>query len=612
MTGDGLFRKNLSVIRKGRQALYDKLEEILNSNKYSYDNIEETETRDGNKALTIEKDDTKYRLNSIYRPLSEASKWADQYEFQNLNISVMMFGIGNGLFVREMLKRLQPDAKVYLYEPDISVFLYVLNNVDISDILSDMRIILFINEINYIEFEELMQRDIDWRMLLAQIVCHHPIYDKIYGKEYVKFLKVINKANNLERINMDTEKHLSVALAKNAIKNLCYIKESNYISEFIGRIPEEVPVIIVSAGPSLDKNIDELKRAEGKAFIFATDTSVKYLIKHDINFDAMITIDSKKAGWHLKNEKCHNVPMFCVLEANTKFMEMHKGRKIWFRGSVYMYDLYNRFNREFPIYNNGGSVATAAFTASVSLGFKNIVLIGQDLAYSGNVTHAGGTIKNIQGDKEGREFVESIDGSKVQTRYDWLIYLGWFEDAIRSIEDINVIDATEGGALIHGTKIMTLSDVIDQYCKEDFSFSNLLDDTPYTFTGDEYDKVRNDMLDIPKEFINMRQKANEGIKATEQLIKIIDSGKQNTKSEHNNLKKIDKINKFVGKQKAYSILDAYITSAVADDVQRINTLTNDENENMKKTLEISMSLYKALIQAVDALMPSLEETLGKI
>lgn len=604
--------KNLSVIKKGRQIFYNELENVLNSDKYLYDNIEEVETRDGNKALIIEKDNIKYRLNSIYRPLTEAEKWADQYEFQNLNISVIMFGMGNGFFVREMLKRLQSDAVVYLYEPDITIFLYIVNNVDISDILSDKRINLFVNDINYDKFEELLQKNVDWRMLLTQIICHHPIYDKIYGNEYIEFLKIINKANNLEKVNMDTEKHLSVALAKNAISNMCYIKESNYISEFIGKIPEEIPAIIVAAGPSLDKNIDELKRAEGKAFIFATDTSVKYLLKHNISFDAMITIDSKKAAGHLKDERCHNIPMFCVLEANTKFMEMHKGRKIWFRGSVYMYDLYNKFNRVFPTYNNGGSVATAAFTTCVSMNFKNIILIGQDLAYSGNVTHAGGVVKNIINDKYDRKFVESIDGGKVMTRYDWLIYLNWFEDAIKSIKNLNVIDATEGGALIHGTKIMKLSEAIDKYCIKDFSFDNMLDSMPYTFSDDEYNKIKNNIINIQKEFDNMKRKSSEGITAAKNLIKIINSGKQHTKGEHKSLKKIDKINKFISSQNSYSILDAYITSAIAEDIQNINSLTEDEDENMKKTLNISMSLYKALIQAVDALMPILEETLEKI
>lgn len=605
--------KNLSVIKKDRWLLYDKLEDILNSDKYSYNNIEEIETRDGNKALIIEKDNTKYRLNSIYRPLVEAEKWANQYEFQNLNVSVIMFGMGNGLFVREMLKRLQQDAMVYIYEPDITIFLYDLYNVDISDILHDRRINLVIQDINYEEFEEFLQMNADWRMLLSQIICYHPIYDKIYADEYINFLEIIYKFNSLEKVNMDTEKYLSVALAKNAIRNLCYIKESNYISEFIGKIPKELPAIIVAAGPSLDKNIDELKRAEGKAFIFATDTSVKYLLKHNINFDAMVTLDSKKMAVHLKNERCHNIPMFCVLEANTKFMEIHKGRKIWFRGSVYMYDLYNKFNRIFPAYNSGGSVATAAFSVCVSCGFKNIVFIGQDLAYNGNITHAGGVVKNIINDDYGRKLVEGINGDKVWSRYDWLIYLEWFEQAIKELKDrINVIDATEGGALIHGTKVMKLSEVIDTYCTEEFSFKAMLDSMPYTFTNDEYIKVRNCILNIKKEFIDMKQKANEGIKATEQLIKIINNGNKHTKSEHNNLKKINKINKFISNQDSYSILDAYITNTIADDIQNINALTKDEDENMKKTLKISMSLYKALTQAIDALTPALEKTLQKI
>jgi len=604
--------KNLSIAKKDRPLFYDKLKEICDNGSYSYDNIEEAGTKDGNKALIIEKNNTKYRLNSIYHPLSEVQRWADQYDFQNLNISVMMFGMGNGLFVQEMLKRLQQDATVYLYEPDISVFLYDLNNVDITDILDDPRVNLMVEGINGNEFDVFLQNHIDWRMLLSQIICHHPIYDKIYGDKYVAFLKKIYKVNNLEKINMDTEKYMSVALAKNAVINLRYIQKSNYISEFIGKMPEEFPAVIVAAGPSLDKNIDELKNAEGKAFIFATDTSVKYLIKHDIRFDAMITIDSKKALWHLKNEKCHNVPMFCALDTSNRFMEMHTGRKIWFRGSVYMYGLYKKFNHIFPEYNSGGSVATAAFSACVSLGFKNIVLIGQDLAYSGDITHAGGNIKKISNEQYGKKLVDSIDGGKVWSRYDWLIYLEWFEDAIKAIKGINVIDATEGGALIHGTRVMKLSEVIDEYCKEEFSFKELLDSMPYTFTDEEYKIVRDNIIGIRKEFDNMERKAREGIKVADNLVKIVNSGKHNTKSEHNNLKKIDKINKFIGTQDAYDILDAYVTSAIADDIQKINTLSKDEDENMKKTLEISVALYNALIKAVETLMPPLEETIEVI
>ncbi len=301
-----------------------------------------------------------------------------------------------------------------------------------------------------------------------------------------------------------------------------------------------------------------------------------------------------------------------MLEAKSELMDMHIGRKIWFRGSVYMYDLYSRFNREFPGYNSGGSVATAAFSLCVSMKFKNIVLIGQDLAYSGGVTHAGGVVRNVQGDKEGRELVESIDGGKVWSRYDWLIYLEWFENSIRDLKGINVIDATEGGALIHGTEVMALSEVIDKYCKEDFSFSDMLDKMPYTFPDEEYRKVRDNMIHLKKEFNDIKQKSKEGIKAAEKVISIVNKGEDNPVNEAKNLKKVDKINKFLAKQDAYNLLDVYITSSVSKDLQTVNMLSDDEDENMKKTLEISVSIYKALIEAVDSLTPVLEETLEKV
>ena len=604
--------ENLSVIKKIRPNLYDKLEEIIESGIYSYDNIEETSTRDGNKALIIEKDNNKYRLNSIYKPLSEAEKWAGQYNFNNLSVSVVMFGIGNCLFVREMLKRLQNDAVVYLYEPDISIFLYDLNNIDITDILKEEYIYLFIEKINEEEFRDLLQENMDWSLLPTQIICSHPIYDKIYDDEYLEFMKSVYDANNLAKVNRDTEKHMSVTLAENAIRNLAYIKESNYVSEIIGKIPKDIPAIIVAAGPSLDKNIDELKRAEGKSFIMATDTSVKYLLAHNINFDAIITIDALKSITHLQDERCHNTPLFCVLEARNTLMDMHTGRKIWFRGSIYMYDLYDKFNRIFPSYNSGGSVATAAFSVCVSMGFKNIIFIGQDLAYSGGITHAGGVVKNISGDEDGRQYVDSVDGGQVMTRYDWLIYLEWFENSVRDLKELNVIDATEGGALIHGTKVMKLSEVIDEYCNNSFSFKGMLDELPYTFTGEEYNKVKDKISHLKKEFINIRQKSKEGIKLAEDVIRFINIGKCNTSSESKKLKQINKINNFLSKQDAYSILDIYITNMVADDVNTVNSLTDDEDENMKKTIEISVTIYKALIQAADALEPVLEDTLAKL
>ncbi len=599
--------QNVSVIKKLRPDLYIGLQNILKE-KHIFNNIKEVNTRDGNKALIIEKNNKEFRMNSLYKPLNEAGKWADQYEFHNNNTLVIMFGLGNGLFVREMLKRLQKDAKVYLYEPGVDVFLYVLHYVDIVDIIQDKSVCFFINGINDKEFDILLKEDINIVTLSVQIVCNHPVYDNVFSDEFNSFLTVISNANKIAKVNNDTEKYMSSTLVNNIIRNIIYIRKSNYISEFIGKIPEDVPAIIVAAGPSLDKNIDELKKAEGKAFILATDTSVKYLLSHGINIDAVITLDPKKSMKHFEDVRCYNIPLFCVLEAKNEFMDKHKGRKIWFRGSVYMYDLYSKFNKKFPDYNSGGSVATAAFSTCVFMKFKNIIFVGQDLAYNGEVTHAGGIVKDILSGIGNKKLVQGIDGEKIWTRYDWLIYLEWFEEFIKKSKELNVIDATEGGALIHGTKVMRLCDAINEYCKEEFSFNKLLEKTPFTFSDNEYNKVAVKILNLGKEFVNIKQKAIEGIEIAERLLNSFNNLSGNNKD----LKNFDKINKFITRQDAYSILDVYITNIISDDIQMVNKSSEDSGDSIKKKMRIAIILYRALIKSVDELMPVLNETLKKI
>ncbi len=159
---------------------------------------------------------------------------------------------------------------------------------------------------------------------------------------------------------------------------------------------------------------------------------------------------------------------------------------------------------------------------------------------------------------------------------------------------------------------MKLSDAIDEYCVKDFSFKDVIDDMPYTFSEEEYGKVREDMLHLKKEFNNIRQKSNEGIKATNELLSMMGAPRRDERKEEKNLKIINKANRFMEKQPVYEIFDMYISGDVVDVMSDVNRLTDDEDANMKKTLEISKNVYKSMIRAADALEPVLDESLEKI
>lgn len=383
--------------------------------------------------------------------------------------------------------------------------------------------------------------------------------------------------------------------------------------EFSGILPDDVPVIIVAAGPSLDKNIEELKRAEKKSFIIATDTAVKFLIAHDVHYDVIVTIDPRKSLNHLSDERCFSHPIFTIMDAKNEILEMNQGRKIWINGAGFMEALYIRYGLTFTGYISGGSVATAAFNVARAMNAKRIVLIGQDLAFSGESTHAGGVANHSDDDRNGIVYVEDIYGNQIKSRGDWIIYINWFSATIEELGDsVDVIDATEGGAKLKGSRIMKLSDVIDEYCKSYFDFEKVLMDLSPTFSDKEYQILKEDLFHMQKELTNIRKYAKDGISASKEMIKIVKSGKSSPKKENKCIKTVKKANNFIEKQLVYSILDDYIATDLNDKLKDINCLTEDENENIIKTYDMSKSAFEAILNGVDEITPILENALKKL
>ena len=219
---------------------------------------------------------------------------------------------------------------------------------------------------------------------------------------------------------------------------------------------------------------------------------------------------------------------------------------------------------------------------------------------------------HIVNESYGMKMVDGVNGGKVRSRYDWLIYKDWFEDAIRALPEIEVIDATEGGALIKGSKVRTLADVIKKECKKEFDFAAVLEETGPTFSAEEYTKVKEKMLHLEKEFVLLRGKATEGKKAQEDLMKLIRKHNTSAQKEEKCLKTIRKVNNVIAKQSAYNLLDTYITGMTTEKVQQINMLSEDADQNMLQTLAISGAVYTAMIEAIDELTPLLKKSLAKL
>lgn len=607
---------NLECLKKSNNGIYNFLKEKIsdiNFVKECNNKFKIVNTRDDMRTIeVITEDDNLMRLNSTYSPAKEAKRWMAKYKSIDRITSVIMCGYGLGFFFKELSKYIDDSAFIFDYEPDIKLFLFIIDNFDITSFLSDARMILYIEGINEKNMYTEICSKINWAMLSTQVVISHPIYDRLYRDKYKWFMETTGKCRYALELAGNTSVHHAKEFTVNAIKNLEFIKKSNYIGDLVGKIDKDVPVIIVSAGPSLDKNVDELKKAEKKSIILATDTAVRTLIAHNVYFDAIVSVDGTKPVGYLNDLACRYKCIFTVADANYDILKMNESRKIWINGNGYIGVIYRKNGYKFPEYLSGGSVATAAFWIAEMLSTKTIILVGQDLAYDGEYTHAGRMVEKLDDIVEKDIYVEGISGLKVRSRWDWVRYLQWFENAITMLDkNVEVIDATEGGARIAGTKIMTLSDTVTLYCKKKVDFKNIIVNIKPNFAEERYESVYYDIFNILKEFDIIYEAANKGEDAAKKIEMIVKQNKISNNIINFELEQIKKSNMLVQNQEVYLLLDEYISE---DIVEWINILSKRYDNECAKLYDFSKGnivLFQALKKAIIDLKPIVEKLLEK-
>jgi hypothetical protein len=460
---------------------------------------------------------------------------------------VCLFGYGDGAYYNELCAKAPEGSTFIVYEPE-------------TDSVIDLR-------------EELV-KSIDFYRLDSTVILATPGYDTVFAGEYADFVREINANRERVLVNKNTLKRFRDDAAKNVITNLHILGRCNLVGELSAILPREVPVIIVSAGPSLDKNIEQLKKAKGHSLIFAVDTAMKYLMQHDIMPDLGITVEPIKPMANYEDDRCFDVPHIFDCESNPEIVSRERERIFIYNCRDYVKRLLEGAGVDVePDVPSGGSVATAAFAVCYQLQMKTIILIGQDLAYSGTSTHAGGVESaGINGDI-GTELVDGIDGGQVRTRSDWLGYQRWFENAIRTINeqklDMTVVDATEGGALIHGSRVMTLTDAIEKYCSGcDYVFTEELKKLPYLLDDEEYAEVRESIKGSFEELKAVRDAAVSAAQLCGEIIAgnaVPDTARRELAGYRRTCES----------SLLYPLINNYAVSDIADEVNRLRQEEND-------------------------------------
>lgn len=607
-----MYQKNLENLEKYKPSLYQKLMELDKEQlDKKTEKIENMPARDGNLITAVTKDGKQVRLNSAFRPVEEANKWVQQYKFDNMNNHVTMYGMGNGYFVKALLDNMLETDYLLVYEPCTELFLNVLHNFDLEDILKDRRFILGVEKINEFDFHKSLREIYGIENLLNIKFVFHSGYDKLFQNEFSDYFKkeIINSAETA-RIEYNTLLAMGASTLKNQFINIPLLKESISITQLKEVWNADIPVIVAAAGPSLADSIDGLKQAKGKAIVVAVDRSLQYLLDHDVKPDFVTTIDPNKGLDQFSTENVVDIPMFCLTVSQPLIMEKQIGRKIVCWSGLYLYKNYLELVGNFPNIKTSGSVATFTVQLLQYLETKKICLVGQDLSYSGEATHVGGVVSN-PGGRIGK-MVEGIGGGEVESRYDWIEFIKWFEDFIITYPDTTIIDTKKRGALIKGSVLMDLEEAIGQVDGLVEPMMEQFKAIPPTFNEECFKKIQEKLISDKDGLTQMRKKAKEGIGYCADLINLVKQGKAQNKTVDSKLAKVKEITSYLNGHEFYKIMDNLVIATMNKSFVKVFSKKEEETENLLNIFDSSRSFFEAVLEVIKIIEPIMEETIHKL
>lgn len=616
MNNNAIYNKNLQALKQR----YEGLAYIIENKKYKKDEIQINfeNAKDGTKIISINKDNRILYLNGKYEP----SKFIEQ-EIENLGeinymASIFIVGLGNALFIKKILKKTKKTVNIAVYEPSISLFLKVMEEIDITELFEDRPIGFIIDRINEEESESIINSYLSFNNLALLKKYIHPNYDELYSKEIVDFLKKIDKRIRNILMLENTKVYYSNVTAKNMLNNVRYICDNYQARQLLDVLPKDIPGILVSAGPSLNKNIMELKNAKNKAFIVAVDTAVKPLLKVGIEPDIMVMVDGVKPKKLFEMEGIERIPLVMSITSSSEVLDYHKGKKFFFgEGETYINGIFKQVGKTLYGLESGGSVATNALSLLVKLGFSTIILVGQDLALTDNKTHADNTFKDKMDtiDTSKAITVDGYYGEKVPTRQDFKHYLEWFGKYIKLIKDnidITVIDATEGGAKIDNTDILPLKQCIKKYCVKEVNIKENIEQLQPMFQGEDRSKVIKYLHNTSLNLEKIKKNAEKGIKIYCSLEEL---GKKNCIDKQKYDKLLKKIKKLI-----IEIENNVTWELVHESIAQINYVIRKEmfyekdtfQEEIKTTSKNGIAMMNNIIKCVDIILPLVEDTVNKV
>ncbi|EMX3632550.1 motility associated factor glycosyltransferase family protein [Campylobacter jejuni] len=460
-----LFNKNIEAL--SNILLKESLKEIKSS---KFELILGKDNLDINlKDTSIKNNGGGYNENLLYQdPIKELQTMLNTYNDKYLLYPVLYFyGFGNGILFKALLQN-KNHQHIVVFEKDIEIIWIMFHILDFSHELQNSRLmVLNTNKLEIQDYNELCSSKPFFqfsRIYFLELMSH-------YYERFHEDILGLNKklAENFKHSIVSHGNDPKDALQ--GIEQFVYnlpqmITHPSYKELLSKRKGISDTAIIVSTGPSLTKQLPLLKKYASKATIFCADSSYPILAKHGIKPDYVLSLERIPLTSEFFNNDFgeFDKDILFVLKSyvhphTTKYLQ--KNNRNFMLVSTYASFIQYLKLDYFGYFNMGKSVANMSYLLTEYLNYKNIILIGQDLAYAKDGFSHTKDYKNLdkheghfQRDKGKFQCLAYGGNGKVESSEIWTMFRLIFENDINYFQklfNITTYNCTEGGARIEGT-----------------------------------------------------------------------------------------------------------------------------------------------------------------
>ena len=599
MSDNDIRIKNLEAIKKNIKTYPIDFLNLLKDKNYNLDiSLQIIETKSKKYSAKVFKDGKSIFLHSAYDPEKEANTLIK--EIENDTDLIFIFGIGAGYLINAVKKL---NVNIAVIEPSIKFFNLLIDNFKLDKILED-NITFFMGGDDIEDIEKFIS--IENTKKVKFFITRS--YANLFNEEALFYQQKVLSIVDKKIININTISRFDKLWAYNIASNVAKISTHYGANKFFDKY-KNIPAVIVSAGPSLEKNIRKLREMKNKALIIAVDTAMKPLFSHNISPHFVITIDpQKKNSKYFRNVDFKDSVLIAESSVDKEAIDSFNGA-IYFINSIFplakyfMEELGNRGD-----ITTGGSVSTAAYDFAIRIGANPIIMVGLDLSFPNYQTHIKGSYHEENffteiyklDSYDSRIYKVLIAGNlreekniyneKVLTDSRFDMYKNWYEEQCLKYNQIKFYNATEGGIVINGMENINLEELIQKFNDIDINIDR--NDRNIERKNEILTNIKNGLIKIEGEISKIKpyilnalelcEKINEDLKRHRKVDKLLES-----LNEYDiKILNISKVNEFLGitmQKTIKAITEGFIF----------------EDEKYDKSIVNSYKLYEAMNESID-------------